>query len=53
MIWPVSSYFLAWALTVFPKKHLEVEVISATEEYYKDTQFGSASTSAAQCLSTV
>lgn len=31
----------------------EVEVISATEEYCKDAQFGSASISAAQCLSTV
>lgn len=23
MIWPVSSYFLAWALTMFPKKHFQ------------------------------
>lgn len=23
MIWPVSSYFLAWALTMFPKKLLQ------------------------------
>lgn len=40
MIWPVSSYVPQETLT-------EVEVISATEEYFKDAQFGSASASAA------
>lgn len=48
MIWLVSSYFPASALARFLKKRLtEADVISATEDYYKDVQFGSTLISAA------